>query len=267
MLIFKVIIIIIVIIAFFFIFKYQVENFNNKNYINRNEYNTNFNKIYSCLPYDIKAKNENLLIYDYGNDELNEKFSKLFNLDNTEKQIKLIEGVNWTSWTSWGLENNNFLSPVNTYYTTIINDFEKSLKNDIFNLPTSIKEIDNDFKIINKSLNRFKKGINRDYYMLDIDIIIYRDHKPLARHIKIIGVCSPLKTEYLMVKVIGVINQDGLFKNKIKSATDNNNYSEFIPERVIVYDNNSFIYDMDDRRANSQVSYNLYNKLLKDLTS
>lgn len=265
LLIFKIIVIIIIIIAFFFVIRYQVEKFSNKNYINDNRYNTKFNKIYSCLPYDIKVKNDNLLIYDYGNDELNEKFSVLFDLNNTDKQIKIIEGIKWTNWNN--PDDLSYISPLGTYYSTIITIIEKAVKNDIFNLPNPKDNIDNDYKIIDKSLNKYKKGIDKDYYMLDIDIIIHRDGKPLGRHIKIIGVCNPLKTEFLMVKVIGVINEDELIKNKINPATFDNNYVEFIPERVIVYDDNAFIYDMDDKRANSQVSYNLYNKLLKDLTS
>jgi len=266
MIILKIIVIIIIIIAFFFVFKYQIENFTDKNYINTNKYNTNFNKIYSCLPYDIKVKNNNLLIYDYDNDELNEKFSILFDLNNTEKQIKIIEGINWSHWNI--PDDTSFFSSLGTYYSNTINQLEKVLLNPIFNLPNPINNIDNNFKIINKTLNRYKKSIdNSNLYMLDIDIIIYRDNKPLARHIKIISISSPTQTSFLLIKVIGVINQDNIIKSNIIPASNYDNYSEFIPERIIVYDNNSFIYDMDDKRANSQVSFNLYNKLLKDLTS
>jgi hypothetical protein len=264
MVIIKIILIIIIIIGFFIIIKKQVENFSDGNYINTNKYNTNFNKIYSHLPYDIKVKNEKLLIYDFGNDELNEKFSTIYDLNNTEKQIKLIEGINWSCWKL--PDNTSYLSSLQNYYNRIINEFENNLNNPIFDIPNAI--INSKFNIINKSLNRYKKCLdNGNILMLDIDLIIYRDNKPLARHIKIISVVSPLNISFLFVKIIGVISQEELYKNKIQSATFNNNYLEFIPERTIIYDNDSFIYDLDDKRANSSMSFNLYNKLLKDLTS
>ena len=253
-----------IIIGFFIVVKKQIESFTDKNYINTNKYNTNFNKIYSHLPYDIKVKNEKLSIYDFGNDELNEKFSIIYDLNNTEKQIKLIEGINWSCWNL--PDNTSYLSSLHNYYTRVIDEFENNLNNPTFNIPNS--NLNSNFKIINKSLNRYKKCLdNGNILMLDIDIIIYRDNKPIARHIKIISIVSPLNLTFLLVKIIGVISQEDLYKNKIQSATFNDNYVEFIPERTIVYDNNSFIYDLDDRRANSSVSFNLYNKLLKDLTS
>jgi len=262
MIIIKIIIIIFIIIGFFIVIRKQIENFNNNTYINSNKYNTNFNKIYSCLPYDIKVKNENSLMYDYGNDELNDKFSIIFNLNNPEKQIKYIEGFKWSNWKN--PDDLSYLSSLNTYYKRIINEFEINLNNELLKL-TNFKN-DNNFKIIDKSLNKYKKCLNNgNIYMLDIDLIIHRNNKPLGRHIKIIGICSPLKTEFIFCKVIGVINENDLFKDKVISASLNNNYTEFIPERVILYDNNSFIYDLDERRANAQVNYNIYNKLLKDL--
>jgi hypothetical protein len=262
MVIIKIIIIILIIIGFFIIVKKQVESFTDKNYINTNKYNTNFNKIYSHLPYDIKVKNEKLLIYDYGNDELDEKFSIIYDLNNTKKQIKLIEGINWSSWNL--PDNTSYLSSLQNYYIRVIDEFENNLNNPTFNIPNSNSK----FKIINKTLNRYKKCLSDgNILMLDIDIIIYRDNKPLAKHIKIISTVTPLNLSFLLVKIIGVISQEELYKSKIKSATFNDNFVEFIPERTIIYDNNSFIYDLDDKRANSSLSFNLYNKLLKDLTS
>jgi hypothetical protein len=262
MVIFKIIIIIIIIIAFFIIVRKQLENFTDMNYLNNNRYNTNFNKLCSSLPYDIKAKNESSLIYDYGNDELNEKFSTIYDLNNPEKQIKIIEGVNWTIWKS--PDDTSILSSLSTYYSRVITIFNNNLQNPIFDLPN----FNSHFIIINKSLNRYKKCMdNGNVYMMDIDVIIHRENRPLARHIKMIAVCSPLKTSFLFCKVIGVIKEADIHKNTIKPASLSDNYVEFYPERPVIYDTNSFIYDMDDRRANSQVSYNLYNKLLKDLTS
>jgi len=261
MFIIKIIFIIVIIIIFLIVITKQIEYFTDKNYINNNIYNTNFNKLYSCLPYDIKVKNEKLSIYDYDNSELNEKFAIIYKLNNIEKQIKLLEGINWSCWK---LPNDiSYLSSLRTYYDNIINKFEEGLNNDIFKL-----ENNDNFKIIDKTLNRYKKNIDDgNMYILDIDVIIYRNNKPLARHIKIIAISTPLKHYFILIKVIGVIPQNDLLKSNVISASLNNNYVEFIPERIILYDNNDYIFDLDEKRSNSEVSYNIYNKLLKDLTS
>jgi len=255
----KLVIIIVIIVIFLIVVTKQIENFTDKNYINTNINPPDYNKIYSSLPYDIKVKNENMVIYDYGNDELNDKFNIIFNI-NPSKQINLIEGINWSKW----IDNNeiNYLSLLGTYYNNTINNFKEKLKDNSLKLPNN----NDNFNIINQTLNRYKIALNnKNIYLLDIDIIIYRNKKPLARHIKIISVCNNNYTTFLMIKIIGVINECSLNDDKLKSASENNSLAEFIPEREIVYDMNSYIYDIDDKIVNSQISYNLYNNLLKDL--
>jgi len=68
-----------------------------------------------------------------------------------------------------------------------------------------------------------------------------------------------------MVKVIGVIKECDL-SNKLQSSNEINQYTEFIPDRKIIYDMNSFIFDTDDKLVNSEIEYQLYQKLLKELT-
>ena len=67
-----------------------------------------------------------------------------------------------------------------------------------------------------------------------------------------------------MVKIIGVITECQLYDN-LKTNSDTSNFSEFIPEKKILYDMNSFIYDTNERLVHSEIEYNLYNKILKDL--
>ena len=258
MMIAKLIIITLVIILFFIIIRKQIENFTDKNYINTNEMPIDYYKIYSSLPYDIKAKNELSAIYDYDNDELNEKFNDVFDV-NSPKLINLVEGIEWSKW--FNIKDDNYDSYISSCYNNTINKFNKKISNEEFKLPNNI----NDFKIIDKTLNRYKRSKDNKY-LLDIDVIIYRINKPLARHIKILSVCSLNDTTFIMVKVIGVINEKTLYDDNIKSANENSNLSEFIPERIINYDITDYVYDMDDRIVNSQITNNLYNKLLKEMT-
>jgi hypothetical protein len=93
----KLIIIIILIIGLFYFLYVSLEKFSNKNFTNTNNIPIEYNQIYSSIPYNIKIKNENSLYYDYGYDELNEKFIKIFNI-NHKNLIKMIEGIEWTDW-------------------------------------------------------------------------------------------------------------------------------------------------------------------------
>jgi succinate dehydrogenase flavin-adding protein (antitoxin of CptAB toxin-antitoxin module) len=192
-------IIIILIIGLFYILFKSIENFSNKNYTNTNVYPIQIN---SSLPYDIIIKNENSSYYDYGNDELNEKFIKIFDI-NQKKLIKMIEGIEWSNWM---IITDDIISK---YSKKIINKFENNIKNDLLKLKNNP-----DYKIIKTNSNRYKYSLNNKLVLLDIDIILYRPNKPLARHIKIIAVSNSIYVKFLMVKVIGVIKECDLF-NKL----------------------------------------------------
>lgn len=257
----KLIIIILVIFIFLYFTIYQLEGFSNKNYTNTNVISCEYNNIInSHLPYDIISKDKNDKIYDFGNDELNEIFRKIFKID-LSKVVSLIDGINWSKWSN--INEVNYSSNVYSYYSNVIEDFSKSLNNNPILFINGTK-----YNIISSNLNRYKTSIdNSNIYLLDINVIIYRPNRPLAKDIKIFAVCNGIYTNLLLVKVVGVIPECQLKSSDIKQFDLNsyNNYSEYIPTEIINYDMNSFIFDTNDKLANSQAEYNLYNKLLKDL--
>ena len=255
----KLIIITILILSLFYLLHISLENFSNKNYINTEIIPLEYNQIYSSVPYDIKLKNENSAFYDYGNDELNEKFAKIFDINN-DKLIKYTEGVEWTNWIL--VNETNYSNKLDSYSNNIINEFNKKLDNPELKLKNNPN-----FKLIKNKLNRFKTSLDDvDIMLLDIDIIIYRENRPLARHIKLIAVSNGIYVNFLFVKVIGVISECNLNQSLIPFDLNNNQlYSEFITDKYVVYDMNSFIYDTNDRLVNSSVQNQLYYKLLKDL--
>jgi hypothetical protein len=248
LLIYKIIIIILVITVFYFIINSNIESFANKNYTNINEYPSRLIK--SMVPYDITIENDKNNYYDYGNDEMEEKLSKLLKIDNN-KIIKTIEGINWGNW----IIDNNY-----PYYNQIIIYLKQIIQHNIFNLPND----KNKFNIIKHSLVRYKRN-NRDsgILLLEIDILIYRENKPLARHIKFLVKSNGVSHDIIMAKVVGVINECDL-KNDYE-IYDKKDYQEFNPEFKYKYDMNSFIYDTNDKLVKSEIEYNLYNKLLKEI--
>lgn len=252
----KSILILLLIIGFYIAIHYNIEKFNNPNYNNTNELSTNFSKFRSCIPYDIKYKNDKSNFYDYGNDELNEKFKKIFKI-NYQKQIKYIEGNEWSNWIS--------TKPPNNSYEYIIKDFKNILNNN-----SELKINDNKYEIINHKFNRYKYNLNdNSSNLFDIDIIIHLPNRPLAKHLKLLVISNyTLHINYLLIKVIGVINEYDLLNDindEIVEENSINKYMEFIPEQKIVYDLNSYIYDPVDKLTNSAIEFNIYNKLFKDL--
>jgi hypothetical protein len=251
----KLIIIIILIIGLFYFLYVSLEKFSNKNFTNTNNIPIEYNEIYSSIPYNIKIKNENSLYYDYGYDELNEKFIKIFNI-NHKNLIKMIEGIEWTEW-----KNINDEYIISKYLLRIMKEFGKKINNEILKIKNNP-----DYNIIKYNVNRIKYSFKDDKtILLDIDIIIYRPNRPLAYHLKVLAISNNNYVNFLMVKVIGVIKECDL-SNKLQSSNEINQYTEFIPDRKIIYDMNSFIFDTDDKLVNSEIEYQLYQKLLKELT-
>lgn len=249
---YKIILILLLIILFYLIITNNIEKFTNKNYTNTNEYSWKRNEIRSSLPYDIILKSNNNNYYDYGNDEIEEKMIKLFNID-SNKVIKNIEGIKWSRWK---YDDNNY-----NIYNKILIYLDDKFKDKIFDLPNN----KNKFNIQNYSIIRYKYNIdNPSTILFELDILIYRLNKPLARHIKFLIISNGIYNNVIMAKVVGVINECDM-NQKLDVYDDNNKYQEYEPEFKFKYDMNSFIFDTNDKLINSAIEYELYNKLLKEL--
>jgi hypothetical protein len=168
----------------------------------------------------------------------------------------MIEGIEWTDW-----KNINDEYIISKYLLRIMKEFGKKINNEILKIKNNP-----DYNIIKYNVNRIKYSFKDDKtILLDIDIIIYRPNRPLAYHLKVLAISNNNYVNFLMVKVIGVIKECDL-SNKLQSSNEINQYTEFIPDRKIIYDMNSFIFDTDDKLVNSEIEYQLYQKLLKELT-
>ena len=253
----KILIIILILLIFYYIININIETFATKQYTNTNLYSWERNNIKSSLPYDIILTNNKNTYFDYGNDELDEKFNKIFNIDN-EKIIKTIDGIEWGKWILSSTSKNKHI--LDNYFNKFMIYFNMIITDEYFDLPND----DNKYHIKQQVLKRYKASNNENTLLLDIELLIYRDNKPLARHLKILVITNGIYNNVIMAKVIGVINEFNL-TNKYKTLDDSNNNSEFEPEFKYKYDMNSFIYDTNEKLVHSEIEYNLYNKLLKEL--
>jgi hypothetical protein len=264
----KILIIILILLIFYYIININIETFATKQYTNTNEYSWERNNIKSSLPYDIILQNNNNLYYDYGNDELDEKFNKIFNINN-EKIIKTIEGMEWSKWILASTSKNKKI--LDNYFNKFLIYFNTIITSEYFDLPGNDNDNDNNndndndkYNIKEYILRRYKLCNIEDTLLLDIELLIYRKNKPLARHIKILVITNGIYNNVIMAKVIGVINECNLMK-KYETLDGKNNYQKFEPEFTYKYDMNSFIYDTNEKLVHSAIEYNLYNKLLKEL--
>ena len=254
----KILIIFIILFIFYYIININIETFATKQYTNTNKYSWERNNIKSLLPYDIIIKNNKNTYYDYGNDELDAKFNNIFHINN-EKLIKTIEGIEWNS--KWIKPNIN-KDLLDNYFNKFMMYFNLIITNEYFDLPND----NNDkFNIINQQLKKYKYDINNpNTLLLDIELVIFRKNKPLARHLKILVITNGIYNNVIMARVIGVINECNL-ANDYETLEDDKNYHVFEPEFKYKYDMNSFIYDTNEKLVHSEIEYNLYNKLLKEL--
>ena len=252
----KILIILLIILIFYYVININIETFATKQYTNTNEYSWERNNIKSSLPYDIILKNNKNTYYDYGNDELNEKFNKIFNIDN-DKIIKTIEGMEWGKWILASTSKNKYI--LDNYFNKFLIYFKMIITSEYFDLPND----DNKYIIKEQVLKRYKSTNDDNTLLLDIELLIYRNNKPLARHLKILVITNGIYNNIIMAQVIGVINECNLSKEY--ETLDDNNYQKFEPEFKYKYDMNSFIYDTNEKLVHSAIEYNLYNKLLKEL--
>jgi hypothetical protein len=252
----KILIIILIILIFYYLININIETFATKQYTNTNEYSWERNNIKSSLPYDIILQNNKNIYYDYGNDELDEKFNKIFTIDN-DKLIKTIEGIEWSKWILASTSKNKYI--LDNYFNKFLIYFNTIITSDYFNLPND----DNKYIVKDHVLRRYKSTFNDNTLLLDIELLIYRNNKPLARHLKILVITNGIYNNVIMAKVIGVINECNLTKEY--ETLEDNNYQKFEPEFKYKYDMNSFIYDTNEKLVHSSIEYNLYNKLLKEL--
>ncbi len=253
MLILKIIFILIIIILFYLIIKENIENFINEDFNNLND-----DIIISSLPYDIKCKNKELYYYDYSNNEYEKKIKTLFNIyNNINHIIYYIEGNEWYPW------DKPDKKIINKYYNYILEFVKNKLVNtDIFDLPKDKNKV----VIIKNNFIRFKRNKNNDNLLFDIDLVFYRNKKPLARHFKFIIVIDNDNIKIIYSKLIGVINKYMVKKNIIKSNNfyDYFNYKSFNNIINIDYDddiNNDKVND--DEKIHTVIENKIYNNLIK----
>ena len=176
----------------------------------------------------------------------------------TNNTITIVESCEWTNWIK---PNKSIKQYYHNIYKYIYNKINDSI---LLKLPN---DINNNIMINKDKLLRIKKNKEDfSYYMFDIEMVLYRDKKPLGKHCKFIVVSNNIDFYVIFVKIIGVITENDLINTQIEPSDllSVNNYSNFDPIKKIIPDMNSYIYDGSDKLLNSDIEYNIYKKLLNE---
>ena len=254
---YKVIIIIIILILIYSIVSENIEKFTDLKY----KYPWEREDIFSSIPHDIKSKYEDTYFYEYGNDEYEKKLNLIFNDKYmTENLITIVEGNLWSEWTNKIKNKNKILNYYNKIYNFITNKINNS---DLLDLPNNKKS-----KIIisKDKLISYKYNLhNTNYYMFNIEMILYRKKKLLGKHVRFIVISNNNCINIVNSKIIGVFNEDDMLLKTFNPFEKDDKYSDFINTEIKYYNLNSYIYNdniYDEKKVNEEINNILYQKLL-----
>jgi hypothetical protein len=251
-------------------FKYRASNtrimYNNTGTLPWNRHIIN-----SSIPYDVNIKKEavNVYYYEFDNKTYNDKLKEVFKT-NCEELIIAIEGNEWDDWKIPKKEKdmiviNNLVKYYNKVYDFL---YEKLNNNPIMYLPSEDKQ--QNIQIVHDLMIRYRTHSNyTEYYMFDIDLILYRAGKFQGKHVKVVAITNGVDINIIFVKIIGVISEDNIVLHPYKGVDNMNNYDfgQYVPMKygtVESNDKNSSenSFNISDEYMNSEVENIMYRKLL-----
>lgn len=174
-----------------------------------------------------------------------EEYETLLNKDSLNNSIKYSEGMKWDKWII--VDSSDVLS--------VITDRVKQY----------IETFDIQRHIIFCKLNRYKLSLNeKDFILLDYDIVLYNKQQQHADHGKLICVFKDKKgIDIIHFKVFGKINEDYIYMKN--NPNQNISYSSY--NQLNLYKGD--FLDSDDTNESmcshdNQVKKLLYNKLMQN---
>ena len=300
LLLYNVLSIVLIIIIFFLVIKKYLkdndniyENFNMNNnvmnydnrfkyipsnarimYENTGDYPWNRHSINSSIPYDVNVKKEavNVYYYEYDNDTYNEKLKQVFN-NNCKELIIAVEGNNWSKWINPKIEKNkNKINLLLKYYNNIYKFIDEKLNSNdgIMDLPG--KDEKQKIQIVHDLMLRYRYNNDYpEYYMFDIDLILYRLGKFQGKHVKAVAITNGTKINIILIKIIGVISEDNIVLHPFKGydIKNNNDFIQYIPIKYGMIENErtnstKYTFYVNDTYIDKELENIMYKRLLED---
>jgi len=254
------------------LFKYKPSNVRIM-YNNTGELPWNRHIINSSIPYDIDIKPEaqNVYYYEFDNKTYTENLKKVFK-NNCEEIIIAVEGNEWTNWINpKTLDDEIMKSKLVFNYNKILDIIKTSLNEDsTMDLPGYDEK--RDIQVVHDIMLRYRTNIkNSNYFMFDIDTILYRSGKFQGKHVKLVAVSNGYTVNIIMVKVIGVISEDKIVLHPYRGydIMNKNDFNQYVPMKYGTVDSDvknsqENTFEVNDDYMNSEIENLLYKKLLEE---
>ena len=291
----KVIIVIVVIMIFSLLFKnylikYIFDDIDNNNfsesfinqdniikpsntriaYYNIGEEPWNRHTITSSIPYDVTVRNDanTAFYYEFDNETYNKKLKEIFK-SSCEELIIATEGNKWSKWMNPKISSSKEKDKLMQYYDLVLSVIHDKLNTGtVMHLPGDKPQ--KQVQIVHDLMKRYRQNIsNKDFYLFDIEMILYREGKLQGKHIKLYVISNGVRLNVIAMKVIGVISEDNIVLhpyvgNDMLNSID---FDIFIPEREIQEKSKNIGNTIIAENMDMEIENIMYKKLIEDYDS
>lgn len=156
---------------------------------------------------------ENSYYYEFSNEKYLELLVDIFNPYSPEKYI-ILRNIEWETETD-------------STITAIYNKAYQFISN-------KIAENTPDIQIVHDLLIKYKKDEEKQEYLLDIDMILYRNYKLNGKHINFLVYVNHTRERVIDISIKGIVGEDKIGLHPIVPKETNDDYVSFEPIEKLV---------------------------------
>jgi hypothetical protein len=156
---------------------------------------------------------ENSYYYEFSNEKYLELLVDIFNPYSPEKYI-ILRNIEWETETD-------------STITAIYNKAYQFISN-------KIAENTPDIQIVHDLLIKYKKDEEKQEYLLDIDMILYRNYKLNGKHINFLIYVNHTRERVIDISIKGIVGEDKIGLHPIVPKETNDDYVSFEPIEKLV---------------------------------
>jgi hypothetical protein len=156
---------------------------------------------------------ENSYYYEFSNEKYLELLVDIFNPYSPEKYI-ILRNIEWETETD-------------STITAIYNKAYQFISN-------KIAENTPDIQIVHDLLIKYKKDEEKQEYLLDIDMILYRNYKLNGKHINFLVYVNHTRERVIDISIKGIVGEDKIGLHPIVPKETNDDYVSFEPVEKLV---------------------------------
>ena len=148
----------------------------------------------------------NSYYYEFSNTQYLEILNDMFKPSNPEKYI-LLRNIEWNS------DIDESITPIyNKAYLFISN---------------TISKFTPDVQIVHDILKQFKANKDSQEYLLDIDMILYRNYKLNGKHVNFLVYVGHSTEKMIDIEIKGIVGEDKIGFHPITPHTNESNFQEY----------------------------------------